>query len=47
MGKRIDIRVFRDGKFISDSYFLLKYDDHLDVVRNIYEKKGYTIEVIE
>ena len=47
MGKRIDIRIFRGGKFISDSYFLLKYDDHLEVVKDIYERKGYTIEVIE
>lgn len=48
MAKRINIKVFRDGKFIDNNFILVlvKYEGHFDVIKSIYQKQGYTIEVI-
>lgn len=45
MNKRIDIKVYKDNKFYNDNFIILKYNGHLEVIKDIYKKQGYTIEI--
>lgn len=46
MNKKIFIKVYKDNKFISDTFMILKYEGHFEVVKSIYNKKGYEIEIV-
>lgn len=46
MNKRIDIKVYKNNKFYSNSFMILKYDGHLEAIKDIYKRQGYTIEII-
>lgn len=47
MNKRIDIKVYRNNKFVNNDFIIVKYEGHFEVIKSIYEKQGYTIEVIK
>lgn len=47
MNERIDIKVYKNNKFFSNSFAILKYEGHFEVIESIYKKQCYTIEVIK
>lgn len=45
MEKRINFKVYKDNRFITNTFAILKYEGHLEVIKSIYNKKSYIIEI--
>lgn len=43
--EKVFIKVYKDNKFVTNSFMILKYEGHFEVVKEIYSKKGYEIKV--
>lgn len=46
MNKRINFEVYKDNKLIGDSFVILKYEGHLEVIKEVYSRQGYTIKLV-
>lgn len=46
MRKRIDFEVYKDNRLIGGSFAILKYEGHLEVIKEVYKRQGYTIKLV-
>lgn len=46
MRKRIDFEVYKDNRLIGGSFTILKYEGHLEVIKEVYNRQGYTIKLV-
>lgn len=37
--EKVFIKVYKDNKFIADTFVILKYEEHFEVIKEIYSKK--------